>query len=197
MSEPLSVGLLIYPNVELLDFAGPGEVFAAAGDAKAFTVHTVAESKEPLISQDFLTVTPEYGINDDFYPDIVMVPGGNSEWLIQSEPVLAWIDEAVNRASYVLSVCTGSLALAKLGHLDGLTATTHHTAMDTLRKMAPNTTVIDTHRVVDNGKIVVTAGVSAGIDGAMHLVSKLLGPEEAKRTAEYIELHRNADVLAP
>lgn len=100
---------------------------------------------------------------------------------------MAWLRKAAAQAEVVMSVCNGALVLADAGLLEGLEATTHHGSIETLKRMAPRTTVHADRRFVDNGKIVTAAGVSAGIDASLHVVSRLLGGEAAQRTARYME----------
>ncbi len=183
------VAVVLYERVELLDFAGPAEVFAAAGPG-AFRVYTVAETKEPLRSQGFLTVTPEFSVDDAPAPDIVVVPGGNSELLVRRPRLLAWIDAAARRAEVTLTVCTGAFALAALGRLDGRRVTTHWSAIERLRAAVPSAEVVEGARFLDTGDVVTTAGVSAGIDGALHVVARLLGEDAARAAARYIEYDR-------
>jgi len=103
-------------------------------------------------------------------------------------PVLIdWIKECSQKAELVLSVCTGALLLAKAGLLEGLTATTHHTAIELLKEITPNTTIVSNKRFVDNGKIILSAGIATGIDMSLYVVAKLLGKEQALQTAQYIE----------
>jgi len=116
-----------------------------------------------------------------------VIPGGGSRALLSDEPLMSWLGESADDAEVILTVCTGTFALAKLGLLDGLEVTTHHSAIDTLKAKAPEAKVHENTRFVDNGKIVTTAGVSAGIDGALHVVSRLLGEEAAAKTARYME----------
>ena len=183
---PRQVAILVYEGVELLDFAGPGEVFAAAGHDGDFAVYTVGETVAPVLSQRFVTVTPRYSIAEAPRPDVLVIPGGAASNLM-SEPMLAWIRATAKDAEVVLSVCNGALVLAKAGLLDGLGATTHHGSLDALRRMAPKTTVHADRRFVDNGKVVTAAGVSAGIDAALHVVHRLSGDEAARATARYME----------
>jgi transcriptional regulator GlxA family with amidase domain len=184
---PRRVAICVWDEAELLDFAGPGEVFAAAGGGKAFEVYTVSERLESVVSQGFLRVIPEYSITDCPRPDIVVVPGGGATQVLQSPSMVTWLLDVAQTAEIVLSVCTGSLVLAKTGLLDGLEATTWHGAITRLRHAAPNTIVHDNRRYVDNGKIVTSAGVSAGIDAALHIVGRLCGPAVAAETARYME----------
>ncbi|MEM7309872.1 MAG: DJ-1/PfpI family protein [Planctomycetota bacterium] len=182
-----NVAVFVYEGVELLDFAGPGEVFACsrAADGSRFNVYTVAESTEPLVSQGFLTVRPEYAFGDCPKPDLVVLPGGGIP--LSNEAVVAWVRAVSAEAEVTLSVCNGALLLAKAGLLDGLDATTHHGSMRSLAVAAPETTVRPELRFVDNGRVVTTAGVSAGIDGALHVVARLLGDEAAREAAFYME----------
>ena len=181
------VAIVVFEGVELLDFAGPGEVFKAAGGFEAFDVSTVAATRDPIVSQGFVTVVPGRAMAKDYRPDIVVIPGGGVSSLLRDEAAMAWLDDVAADADIVLSVCNGAHALAKLGLLDGLEATTHRSALENLRRNAPNTVVHDDRRFVDNGKIVTSAGVSAGIDASLHLVERLLGAAAARRTASYME----------
>lgn len=189
--ETRNVAILIFEDVEILDFAGPYEVFAVTRQyetPKPFNVYTVAESAGPVSARNGLSVNPAYTIDDCPTPDLIVVPGGRgARKLLQNETVLNWIRRHAETAEHVLSVCTGALVLGQAGLLDGLAATTYHTSFDSLRQIAPNTELRPGNRWVDNGKIVTSAGVSAGIDAALHVVGKLLGPEQADATAEYME----------
>jgi putative intracellular protease/amidase/ketosteroid isomerase-like protein/tetratricopeptide (TPR) repeat protein len=188
-----NVAIVVYNQMELLDFAGPAEVFAAADSGQAFKVYTVAESAKPIVSQGFVSITPQYTIGNCPRPDILVIPGGNSTAVTRSEPMLSWVKEVSASSEHVLSVCTGVFVLAKAGLLDGHHATTHHSALSRLTHDYPNVSVRKDARVVDNGKIVTAAGVSAGIDGALHVVSKLCSPQVAQRTARYMEYNGRAE----
>jgi transcriptional regulator GlxA family with amidase domain len=178
-----TVAIFIHEGVELLDFAGPGEVFASSG----FEVYTVAATTEPIVSQGFVTVTPQYSIDNAPAPDILVLPGGSTGTPLKNPAVIEWIRKVSRDTTVSLSVCTGAFLLAKAGLLDGLSATTFHGQIDGLRSAAPRTTVIENTRWVDNGRIVTTAGVSAGIDGALQVVTRLRGQDVAERTARYME----------
>ena len=182
-----NVAIFIHEGVELLDFAGPGEVFAAAGRSRAFRVYTVAASKDPVTSQGFLKITPEFTLADCPKPDVIVLPGGATGVPLKDAKVIDWIKAASADAEVVQSVCTGAFLLAKAGLLDGKEATTHWGSIDRLRTAAPKATVHADRRVVDNGKVITTAGVSAGIDGSLHVVSRLLGEQAAKDTARHME----------
>jgi transcriptional regulator GlxA family with amidase domain len=186
-----NVGILIFDDVEVLDFSGPFEVFAVAGRQivpGAFTVFTIGRSLDPVTARNGLSVNPRATMADAPPVDLLLIPGGyGTRQLMHDAAVIDWIKKRAPQAELVLSVCTGSLLLAVAGLLEGLSATTHHGALDLLREVAPNTTVRDDLRVVDNGRVITSAGVSAGIDMSFHVVAKLLSPEIAAETARYIE----------
>ena len=190
-----NVAIVLYDGVELLDFAGPGEVFAAAAQfgavrgQPAFKVFTVATSKSPITSQGFLKVTPDYSIEDTPRPDLIVLPGGSSGKLSDDPQFVAWLRKALDGAELSMSVCTGAFVLGKAGALDGRTVTTWFGAIERLREAVPKATVQEGRRFVDQGKVVTTAGVSAGIDGALHVVARLVGRAVADRTARYMEYH--------
>ena len=182
---PKNVAILLYDDVELLDFAGPGEVFQVAefNGSPAFHVYTVAVGEKEITSQSFLKVTAQYSIDDCPMPDILVIPGGNSMSQVNNEKLISWIDHVNQNADYVLSVCNGVRLLAKTGALDGMTATSHYRAVDNLTKEFPDVTMVKNKRFVDNGRIITTEGVSAGIDGSLYLVSKIFNKEVAQNVA--------------
>jgi transcriptional regulator GlxA family with amidase domain len=180
-----NVAIVIHDGVELLNFAGPGEVFQAAG--RNFHVYTVSEKVEPITSQGFLKVTANHSVKDCPKPDIIVIPGGNTGVLLRSKPIMDWLKASAPETEVMFSVCTGAFALGELGLLDGQDATTHHGSIDRLKKKYPKARIHADRRVVDNGKVVTAAGVSAGIDGALHVVARLCGMERAKGTARYME----------
>lgn len=182
---PRNVAIFVFQGMELLDFAGPAEVFQAAGPK--FNVYTVAESTDPVVSQKFVTVVPQYSIQNCPKPDLVVIPGGDTSAPLSSPDVIAWVKQASDEAEVTMSVCTGAFILAKAGLLDGQPATTHWSQLGRLAKAATNIEVRSKVRFVDAGKIVTTAGVSAGIDGALHLVDRLLGHTAAAFTARGME----------
>lgn len=185
------MAILLFDEVEVLDFAGPFEIFSVTGrrdDPVPFDVFTVAESEGPISARNSLKVTPSHTFANCPKPDILIVPGGNGtrREMVNAE-LLSWVSEVAESAELVLSVCTGALILARAGLLDGKRATTHHGALDLLAEVAPETVVVGDERVVDNGKVVVAAGVAAGMDMSLHVIARLLGEEVALETARYIE----------
>lgn len=177
-----TIAFYLQEGVEVLDFAGPMEVFAYAG----FEVFTVSKAKEPILAQGILKVVPDYSIKDAPESDVLAFFGGNAHNAYSDEEVMQWVKHRENVYLY-FSVCTGALVLAKAGILDGNTATTFHSALDGLEKNYPKVKVRRDVRFVDNGKVITTAGVSAGIDGALHLVARFQGLEKAKEVAFYME----------
>jgi transcriptional regulator GlxA family with amidase domain len=181
-----NVAIFVHDGVELLDFSGPGEVFQAAGHGSAFRVYTVAASTRPVTS-GFVTVTPQFTFANCPPPDILVIPGGRTAVPLADPAVIEWIRKTSGDAEVTLSVCTGAFLLAKAGLLDGRDATTHWSALDELRDAAPKTHVVGDVRFVDSGRIVTAAGVSAGIDGSLHVVERLLGAASARETARYMD----------
>ena len=182
-----NVAIFVHQEVELLDFAGPAEVFAFAESGKAFNVYTVAVGDGDVACRGSVTVKPRYTLANCPKPDLIVLPGGNTSIPLRDDRVVEWIRKASPDAEVVMSVCTGALLLAKAGLLDGKEATTHWQSIEWLKQAAPKTKVHADRRFVDNGKIVTSAGVSAGIDGALHVVERLLGKKAAQDTARYME----------
>lgn len=185
------VAILLFDDVEVLDFAGPFEVFGITGKrdgSDPFDVCTVAADRRPIQARNGLSINPAYDFDDCPPCQILVVPGGfGTRREKNNGAMLDFIRRQATDADRVLSVCTGALLLAKAGLLDGLSATTHHRALSELREDAPSTTVLDQARVVDNGKVILSAGISAGIDSALYTVAQLHGLEQAVETATYME----------
>ena len=178
------VGFVVFPGLEILDLAGPAEVFAAT---RAFDPFTIGLTPEAVLAQGFVTILPERTFDNCPVPHVLVIPGGDIEPAASNPDFLAWVARAAKEAEIVMSVCTGAFVLAHAGVLDGLAATTWHGRIERLREQAPRTKVLENVRIVDNGRVITTAGVSAGIDGALHVVDRLLGREAAERAAAYME----------
>ncbi|MFP6763050.1 MAG: DJ-1/PfpI family protein [Planctomycetaceae bacterium] len=178
----LNVGVLLFEGVELLDFAGPAEVFIVAGQGDWFQVHTIAASKKPLKTMGGVMVTPSHAYHDAPRLDIVVIPGGAMSNV--DENGMKWIRTASDRAKITMSVCMGAFLLAEADLLNGLEVTTHHWGIHSLRRRFPKCGVVEGKRFVDSGKIITTAGVTAGIDGALHIVKRLRGEAAATWVAE-------------
>lgn len=181
--QKLSVCFYLYDGVEVLDFAGPMEVFSYAG----FKIITVAKTKVPLLSQGILKIIPDYSIKDAPQTDIFAVFGGSDEVAADDPEVISWIQSRDKATKSYFSVCTGAFILGKAGLLDQLTVTTFHKSIANLQKAVPKAKVLENVRYIDNGRIITTAGISAGIDGALHLVAKLKGKEAALAIAKQME----------
>ncbi len=187
--------IVIFDEVEVLDFAGPFEVFSVTGrrsKLEPFDVYTVAERLAPVAARNGLSINPRFSFADCPPPDILVVPGGYGTRREMKNPVmLEWIARTAPASELTLSVCTGALVLGAAGLLAGREATTHFMAFDELRAVAPDAVVREDRRIVDNGNIILSAGVSAGIDMSLHVVARLLGADVARETARYMEYEGN------
>lgn len=182
-SELVHAAILVFDGVQIIDYAAPYEVF---GQARFYT-YLVSPDGGPITTSMDMHVTPHFGIDDAPRPDVLLVPGGDVGAMRESEEVLAWVRESAAGADHVLSVCNGAFILAQAGLLDGLTATTFHRLLEELALRFPRTEVVRGVRFVDNGKIVTSAGLSAGIDAAIHLVGEVKGAEAAPKLAAHLE----------
>lgn len=191
-----TVGILIFPEVEVLDFCGPFEVFAItrSGDSlddaeRLFDVVTIAEEAQTVRCRGGLLVEPHYTIDNHPPLDILVVPGGAGADVIYAgnERVLDWIAAQAAKIELTTSVCTGAKLLARRGLLDGRRATTHWGSVESLQRRHPEIDVVADARFVDEGPIVTAAGVSAGIDMSLHVVGRLYGETIAARTARIME----------
>ena len=186
-----NLAILIFDNVEVLDFAAPFEVFAVTSElnnSQPFYVFLVAETQRTFKAVNGLQVVPNYEISNCPNPDILVVPGGvGTRTQMNDQKLINWIQKVSEQAELVMSICTGARLLAKAGLLDGLEITTHHEAYDELRQLVPTATVNERKRYIDQDKILTTGGISAGIDGSLYVVDKLLGQEIARKTAIYME----------
>ncbi len=182
------VAVFIYQGVELLDFAGPLEVFS---NTKQFDVFTIAPRLETITAMNKnIKLIPNYSVRDCPHPDIIVFPGAAMEGLMpvyNDTTIINWIARMHKEAKYTMSVCTGAAFLSKAGVLDHRTVTTHWGAIQNLRALTPTATVVADKRFVQDGPLLTTAGVSAGLDGALHLVATVHGREEALRVARLIE----------
>jgi transcriptional regulator GlxA family with amidase domain len=188
-AKQYKVAILIYEGVYLLDFAGPLEIFNDAMEndtSSAFQVYLVSPDGKLIKAHTGTEITPQYSVMNSPQPDILVIPGGDLSLSANNKEVATWITKTSDSSMITMSVCTGAFILADLGILNGKEATTWFGAKKRLQKKYPDIKVVD-KRFTDNGKIVTTAGVSAGIDGAIHVVERLFGKEIAEKTAKYIE----------
>lgn len=191
-----TVGILIFDDVEVLDFCGPFEVFASARkpgnedpDARRlFDVCVIAQEDRTIRCRGNLLVNPHVTIENHPPLDILLVPGGlGTRRERTNQTVLDWIAEQDRTTELTTSVCTGAFLLAELGLLDGKAATTYWGAFDWMRENHPEIEMQENVRFVDEGRIVTSAGVSAGIDMALHIVERLHGRDIAADTARGME----------
>jgi transcriptional regulator GlxA family with amidase domain len=189
------VGILIFEDVEVLDFCGPFEAFSVAttlgessDDAQLYKVHIIAEQAQLVKCRNGLLVQPHFTIDDHPELDIVLVPGGRGTRRERTNArVLEWLKTQDERVDLMTSVCTGAFLLAANGFLDGKSATTHWGSIDWLRENHPEITVQDDVRLVDHGHYITSAGVSAGIDMALHVIGQMHGIDTARQTARHME----------
>jgi len=186
-----NVGIYLFDDAELLDFAGPYEVFSSASQlsgGEAFNVFTVSEKGGEIRTVNGLAVVSDYSFRGHPDIDILLIPGGDgTKAEIRKQNVMEWIDGTQMSAKIMATVCSGARIPAALGLLDGLTATTHRLVIDDVQKLAPRAVIDHTLRFVDNGKIITSGGISAGTDMALHIVERLYGRDLAVRVMEYME----------
>lgn len=194
-----TIAIYVFDDVEVLDFAGPYEVFTCAsrvngllapGTPAPFRVVTVGQDAAMLRARAGLSVLPEATFMNHPDIDVLIVPGGVVAAEVDKQEVIAWIAAQAKRCELVASVCTGALMLAQAGLLDGKAATTHWDDLEELRRY-PQVRVQAERRWVDEGGIVTSGGISAGIDMSLHLVERLAGRELAVQTARRMEYDWN------
>lgn len=190
MSEIKSIGMVLFDDVELLDFAGPLEVFGAANYVKEnslFSITTLAPTKDIKVSKSLLNVTVDEVMDQQQF-DLLLIPGGfGTRPLVKDESFLKTIDQLVKKSKITASICTGALLLAKLGYLKDKTACSHHLSFELLKSIDPTVHILKDKRYADHGDILTSAGVSAGIDMSFHLLKRLYGEAFSDTVRKYIE----------
>lgn len=186
------VGIFLFNDVEVLDFAGPFEVFsvtALENGHKPFVVETVSEKGSMIYARNGLKVQPDYSFDTMPKFDILVIPGGLGarEREIHNDKVISWIESQMKNVQLMTSVCTGALLLAKAGLLKGKLATTHWASYERLEKEFPETEVQRDVKFVDEGNVITSGGISAGINMSFHIVKRLVGSQVAKETAKRME----------
>jgi transcriptional regulator GlxA family with amidase domain len=190
------VGILIFGDVEVLDFCGPFEVFSATRlneekrreEPSPFNVFLVAETKNLITAAGGMKIAPEYSLNDCPSLNILVVPGGwGTRREMNNGPLLSWIADRAKKVETLASVCTGSILLGKAGLLEGRRATTHWRSLDWMSELFPTTKVEKGLHFVEEGNLFTSAGISAGIDMALKVVARYFGESVARATARHME----------
>ncbi|HEU4367630.1 MAG TPA: DJ-1/PfpI family protein [Methylomirabilota bacterium] len=190
------VGILVFPDVEVLDFCGPFEVFSVTRlneqlrreEPSPFEVLLVAEQAGTVTTTGGMKVTPDHAIDTCPPLDILVVPGGwGTREQIKNARLLDWIKERARQVETLTSVCTGSMLLGQAGLLDGRHATTHWRSLQWMRDSFPAVTVEEKLHVVEDGNVLTSAGISAGIDMALRVVTRYHGETVARNTARNME----------
>lgn len=186
-----NVAILLFNDAEVLDFAGPFEVFSVASqvhDFKLFNVFTIAQSKKPISAVNGLKVVPDHSIENHPKFDILIIPGGQGTTpLLEEKEVIDWVKTVHSTTEITMSICSGSRILGVLGLLDNLEYCTHHQVYDDMKKIVPTGMPQKHKRYINVGKIHTTGGISAGIDASFDIVEKLHGKKVAEATAKYME----------
>jgi len=182
----IPVAFLLSDGAVMIDFAGPWEVFqnvSIPGRDEPFKLYTVAATTNPIKASGGMTIVPDYSFANAPEPKVIVIPAQSAH----DDAVLAWVRQASQHADLTMSVCTGAFLLAKLGLLDGRSATSHWEDIPDLRAAFPAVNVVENVPYVDEGRIVTSAGISAGIGMSLHLVARILGHPAAEATARQMQ----------
>lgn len=197
MLKKWNVGIFVFNEVEVLDFAGPFEVFSITTyvgcNEKPFNVKIVSQTKDLITARNGLKIQPDYSFYDAPDFDILIVPGGYGaeEIEIHNSIAIDWIKRNMDKVEIMASVCTGAFLLAKAGLLNDKKATTHWMDIDRLKEEYPKIIIQHNVKYVDEGSIITSGGISAGINMSFYIVKKLLGEETANTTARRMEYDIN------
>jgi putative intracellular protease/amidase len=192
---PRNLAILIFDGVQIIDYTGPYETFGHtySNDGEAFNIYTVSQKTNAITTSMGMSVNPKYSFENAPRPDVLLIPGGDVRAQVDSPNVIKWVQDSARDAEIVMSVCNGAFIIAKAGLLDGLEATTTANLIPLLRQAAPKVKVVDDRRFVDNGRIITTAGLSSGIDGALHVIERLYGKGTAQMAALGMEYNWDPD----
>lgn len=202
MANRTRVGILVFPQVEVLDFCGPFEVFSVTRlnedlrreEPSPFEVVLIAETSEPVTATGGLRVVPDVTLDTCPPLDVLVVPGGwGTRREIGNARLVRWIGERGRQVATLTSVCTGSMLLGQAGLLEGRRATTHWRALPWMRDAFPGVSVEDKLHVVEDGHVLTSAGISAGIDMALRVVARYHGEAVAAATARNMEYRYRPD----
>ena len=196
MKTQKTVGILLFNDVEVLDFCGPFEVFSVTRldenkrfeEPSPFQVVLIAERDQPAVTMGKMRVLPDYTLDSCPPLDILVVPGGwGTRRELSNNKLLGWIKERARQVEMLTSVCTGALLLGEAHLLDGLRATTHWAALEPMRQRFPQVKVESQFHFVEEGNVITSAGISAGIDMALRVVARYFGEKIARTTAQRME----------
>lgn len=186
-----NVGILIFDDAEVLDFAGPFEVFAVASEVhnyELFNVFTVAKDDKPIVAVNGLSVNPRYNFSNSPKIDVLIISGGaGTRSVMNDAEILKWVSETNNVSEITASICSGARILAKLNLLDNKKYCTHKGAYDHMKKIVPSGIPQPNKRFVSDGKIFTSGGISAGIDLSFHILEILYDKTVVNQTAGYME----------
>ena len=188
--RPIRVAIVVYQGVDLLDIAAPARVFTHAFDPAGnplFEVVAVASDNRPLGSLGVVKVIPRHDMEDAVPPDVLVIPGGMIESVLDDARAMEWIQSQSTTECILLSIGSGASVLGRLGMLEGRRVATHHDHATRLAVVAPRAAYVSHARFVDHGRLITAAGVTGGIDAALHLVARMASPNTAKRVATDIE----------
>ena len=192
-----NVAILIFDEAEVLDFAGPFEVFSVTSELnnfELFNVFTIAKNTNPISAVNGLSVNPKYSFDNSPHIDILIISGGSgTRSQMQDTETLNWIKKVHQNTELTLSICSGSRLLGALGLLDGQPYCTHKEVYEHMQEIVPSGIPKKSERFVNFDKIFTSGGISAGIDLSFHIVEKLHGKEIADKTANYMEYIINAN----
>lgn len=191
MQAKLQVGLLAFPDMEVLDFAGPFEVFSVANqlaDYALMDIHVIGMDTSVVIAKNGLKILPDIAMQEISFLDFLIIPGGDgSKEVVNRTDVLDWIAMIAQGTRVVATVCSGARIVATLGFLQNKTFATHAEVYEDVIKIEPSATPIRDVRYVDHGWVMTSAGVAAGIDLSLHIVEKYFGQRLKEATATYME----------
>ena len=190
------IGIVIFEDIEVLDFCGPFEVFSVTRldeerrreEPSPFELLLISQFNQPVTTTGGMKVLPHFTFDDCPALDILVVPGGwGARTEMHNEAMLSFVRSRAPHAETLASVCTGALILGNGGLLDGLSATTHWRYLQMMQELFPKVTVDSKSHVVKAGKVITSAGISAGIDMALHVVTDYFGEGIARATARHME----------
>lgn len=189
-----SVAIVLFDDVEVLDACGPFEVFSVAnrvadraGSARPFEVSLVGIDDRPVVARGGMRIGVDTTIDDPRAYDVVVIPGGVVDAIEKNARVLEWLQRTRPGAELVASVCTGAFVLAAAGLLDTRPVTTHWEDLEQLSAQWPALVVHEAVRYIDHGDLATSAGISAGLDLALHLVARWAGADHALATASQMD----------